>query len=205
LFDRAFREREIVISQLFPTLQLFIHILHPSLGSIYHFLTHVSFQVHGWPDLSAGWRYQIPLLLDLGFRVVAPDLMGFGETDRPHVPPNPINLYGYKRASDDFALLAKQLGATKLIIGGHDWGGMVVWRMAMVRKVKDTDLDLHSSYMRPLGQSQLEIPSLWRFSWESLRTRREAMSFKIPIPTSLFHPVVDILPYEPRLTSAPPS
>lgn len=47
------------------------------------------------------------------------------------MPPNSLSLYGYKRASDDFALLARQLGATKLIIGGHDWGGMVVWRMAM--------------------------------------------------------------------------
>lgn len=89
--------------------------------------------------------------------------MGFGETGCPHVPPNSINLYGYKRASDDFALLAKQLGATKLIIGGHDWGGMVVWRMAMVRKVKDTDLDSHSSYICPLMQSQLEIPSFVAF------------------------------------------
>lgn len=37
-------------------------------------------QIHGWPDLSLGWRYQIPMLLNLGFRVVAPDLMGFGGT-----------------------------------------------------------------------------------------------------------------------------
>jgi hypothetical protein len=39
-------------------------------------------QIHGWPDLSIGWRYQIPFLLDMGFRVVAPDLMGFGGTVR---------------------------------------------------------------------------------------------------------------------------
>ena len=37
-------------------------------------------QIHGWPDCSAGWRYQIPALLEMGFRVVAPDLMGFGGT-----------------------------------------------------------------------------------------------------------------------------
>ncbi|KAF2015442.1 alpha/beta-hydrolase [Aaosphaeria arxii CBS 175.79] len=88
------------------------------------------FLIHGWPDLSLGWRYQIPQLLGMGLRVVAPDLMGFGGTDAPKVPPNPINLYGLKRASDDIAALAKHVGAEQIILGGHDWGGFVVWRCA---------------------------------------------------------------------------
>jgi pimeloyl-ACP methyl ester carboxylesterase len=37
-------------------------------------------KIHGWPDLSMGWRYQINSLLDLGLRVVAPDMMGYGRT-----------------------------------------------------------------------------------------------------------------------------
>jgi pimeloyl-ACP methyl ester carboxylesterase len=44
-----------------------------------HILTS-SLQIHGWPDLAIGWRYQIPLLLSLGLRVVAPDMMGYGGT-----------------------------------------------------------------------------------------------------------------------------
>ncbi|KAF2498045.1 epoxide hydrolase [Lophium mytilinum] len=88
------------------------------------------FLIHGWPDLSMGWRYQIPFLLEKGFRVVAPDLMGFGATACPRVPPSEINLYGCKRAADDIAELARQLGAPKIILGGHDWGGFVVWRTA---------------------------------------------------------------------------
>jgi len=86
--------------------------------------------IHGFPDISLGWRYQIPFLLERGFRVVAPDLMGFGGTACPRVPPNPINLFGVKRAADDIAELARQLGAPKIILGGHDWGGFVVWRTA---------------------------------------------------------------------------
>jgi soluble epoxide hydrolase/lipid-phosphate phosphatase len=67
----------------------------------------------------------------MGFRVIVPDTMGYGGTDAPHVPPNSLALYSMKRASDDFALLARQLGCTRnLIIGGHDWGGMIIWRMA---------------------------------------------------------------------------
>ncbi|OQE22697.1 hypothetical protein PENFLA_c012G06001 [Penicillium flavigenum] len=41
------------------------------------------FLIHGFPDLSMGWRYQIPMLVDMGFRVVAPDCLGYGRTDAP--------------------------------------------------------------------------------------------------------------------------
>lgn len=85
---------------------------------------------------------QTSLLLDMGLRVVAPDLMGFGGTDTPTVPPESLALYGLKRASDDIKELARQLGCSKIILGlvtcssrrrslansdarfsGHDWGG----------------------------------------------------------------------------------
>jgi len=108
-------------------------------GYTYHYLyaaptsgqySQTVFLIHGWPDLSMGWRYQIPVLVDMGFRVVAPDMMGYGGTDAPKVPPNSISLYGLKRASDDIAALAKEVGAPRIILGGHDWGGFVVWRAA---------------------------------------------------------------------------
>ncbi|GAM87341.1 hypothetical protein ANO11243_053640 [Dothideomycetidae sp. 11243] len=85
---------------------------------------------HGWPDCSFGWRYQIPFLTALGLRVVAPDMMGYGGTDAPKVPPHDIHLYTFKQAADDVAALAHHLGASKIILGGHDWGGMVVYRIA---------------------------------------------------------------------------
>ncbi|PSK53182.1 hypothetical protein B9Z65_3382 [Elsinoe australis] len=88
------------------------------------------FLVHGWPDLAFGWRYQIPLLTSLGLRVVVPDMTGYGETDAPKVPPHDVGLYSFKKASDDLAALAKQLGCGRIILGGHDWGGMVVYRFA---------------------------------------------------------------------------
>ncbi|KAF1833544.1 alpha/beta-hydrolase [Decorospora gaudefroyi] len=88
------------------------------------------FLIHGWPDISMGWRCQIPVLVDMGCRVVAMDMMGYGGSDAPPVPPNSISLYGLKRAADDIAALAKELGAPKIVLGGHDWGGFVVWRAA---------------------------------------------------------------------------
>lgn len=55
-------------------------------------------QVHGWPDLAFGWRYQIPALIELGFRVVAPDMMGYGGTVS-FLPPFPGKERPLRRAS----------------------------------------------------------------------------------------------------------
>ncbi|TVY18558.1 Bifunctional epoxide hydrolase 2 [Lachnellula arida] len=74
-----------------------------------------------------GWRYQIPFLASLGLRVVAPDMMGYSGTDAPDSP----TFYTFKRAADDLAALAKELGLSSIILGGHDWGGAVVYRTAL--------------------------------------------------------------------------
>ena len=51
-------------------------------------------QFHGWPDLSIGWRNQIPMLLDMGFLVVAPDMMGYGQTvSQPRKLIDPMALF----------------------------------------------------------------------------------------------------------------
>ncbi|KAF7504089.1 hypothetical protein GJ744_002854 [Endocarpon pusillum] len=86
------------------------------------------FLFHGFPDISMGWRYQIPMLLSLGLRVVVPDCMGYGRTD---APPYTLRDYGFKRISDDMAELARQLGVDRIVIGGHDWGGAIVYRFAL--------------------------------------------------------------------------
>ncbi|CZT03426.1 related to epoxide hydrolase [Rhynchosporium agropyri] len=85
------------------------------------------FLVHGWPDISFGWRYQVPHLVSLGLRVVVPDMMGYAGTDAPESP----SYYTHKRAADDLATLAEQLGLSSIILGGHDWGGAVVYRFAL--------------------------------------------------------------------------
>ncbi|KAK2007289.1 alpha/beta-hydrolase [Colletotrichum eremochloae] len=85
------------------------------------------FLIHGWPDLSLGWRKQIPYLLSKGLRVIAPDMMGYGGTDAPE----DLSFYTFKRASDDIATLASHLGLSRIILGGHDWGGAVVYRAAL--------------------------------------------------------------------------
>jgi soluble epoxide hydrolase / lipid-phosphate phosphatase len=85
--------------------------------------------VHGFPDLGMGWRYQVPFLVDQGLRVIVPDMIGYGKTDAPES----IAEYGIKSICDDLIALVDQVGGTgkPFILGGHDWGGAVVWRLPL--------------------------------------------------------------------------
>ncbi|KAK5044548.1 hypothetical protein LTR84_010672 [Exophiala bonariae] len=84
--------------------------------------------IHGFPDLSLGWRNQIPYLCDLGLDVIAIDCMGYGRTDSPRFT---IKDYTFKRISDDIAELCRQQNLDQIILGGHDWGGAIVYRIAL--------------------------------------------------------------------------
>jgi pimeloyl-ACP methyl ester carboxylesterase len=70
---------------------------------------------------------QIPLLLSLKLRVVVPNMMGYSGTDAPDSP----TYYTFKRAADDIAALASHLSLSNIILGGHDWGGAIVFRIAL--------------------------------------------------------------------------
>jgi len=85
--------------------------------------------VHGFPDLWYGWRTIIPFLLQEGLRVIVPDMMGYGGTDAPNVPPETLEVYGWKHSADDIAALLKELDIPKVILLGHDWGGAIVGRI----------------------------------------------------------------------------
>ncbi|KAK0865956.1 hypothetical protein LTS02_005050 [Friedmanniomyces endolithicus] len=82
--------------------------------------------VHGWPDISLAWRYQIPLLSSLGFRCIALDCMGYGETGTS----SNLSDFTYRTHAEAISGIAKAIGAHRIILGGHDWGGMVVYRAA---------------------------------------------------------------------------
>jgi len=84
---------------------------------------------HGWPDLGMTWRHQVPLLTSLNFRVIIPDMLGYGRTSSPADAAE----YTYKKVSYHMkCLLETVLGPEpRVIVGGHDWGGVTAWRMAL--------------------------------------------------------------------------
>ena len=84
--------------------------------------------IHGFPDCSFAWRYQIPLLTALGLRCIALDGMGYGDT-----PPSPhLEDFGFKAHADAVEAICSQLGVGDegIVLGGHDWGGAAVYRIA---------------------------------------------------------------------------
>jgi len=84
---------------------------------------------HGWPELAYSWRHQIPALAELGFRVVAPDMRGFGQTDAP----SDSNAYSILHNAGDVVGLVSAFGERQAIVVGHDWGAPVAWTAAMLR------------------------------------------------------------------------
>jgi pimeloyl-ACP methyl ester carboxylesterase len=83
---------------------------------------------HGFPEMWYSWRHQMSALAAAGFRAIAPDQRGYGETDRPE----PIEAYSMRHLVADLTGMLDQLGIAKCAIVGHDWGGIVAWGAAMM-------------------------------------------------------------------------
>lgn len=82
--------------------------------------------LHGFPELSYSWRAQLPLLARLGYRAWAPDLRGYGGSDRP---PN-YRDYAIEFLMDDVAGLIEASGAREVVLLAHDWGAVIAWCFA---------------------------------------------------------------------------
>ncbi|KAF8245009.1 alpha/beta-hydrolase [Wilcoxina mikolae CBS 423.85] len=85
--------------------------------------------IHGFPDLWYSWRFIIPELLEMGMQIIAPDMIGYGQTEMPKVPPETLASYSWKSSADDMAELMRQLNVPKVIVLGHDWGGAIASRI----------------------------------------------------------------------------
>jgi pimeloyl-ACP methyl ester carboxylesterase len=79
--------------------------------------------LHGFPEFWWSWRNQFAPLAQAGFRVVAPDLRGYNDTDR-------AGPYDLDTLAEDVVNLVRHLGEARGIIIGHDWGGTIAWYVA---------------------------------------------------------------------------
>jgi pimeloyl-ACP methyl ester carboxylesterase len=82
--------------------------------------------VHGFPELWYSWRHQIRPIAQAGFKVVVPDVRGYGESDKPH----PIEAYDMISLTNDVVGLIDALGEDQAILFGHDWGAPICWNTA---------------------------------------------------------------------------
>ncbi|NXG61008.1 HYES hydrolase, partial [Hemiprocne comata] len=80
---------------------------------------------HGFPESWLSWRYQIPALADAGFRVIALEMKGYGESTAP------LDIEEYSQEQICKADAPSLQGIPQTVLIGHDWGGAVVWNMAL--------------------------------------------------------------------------
>lgn len=88
--------------------------------------------LHGFPECWWSWRHQLAMFRDTPalaerYTVIAPDLRGYNETDRPS--------WGYELdvLVQDIVELMRGLGHGRAIVAGHDWGGNIAWALAIAR------------------------------------------------------------------------
>lgn len=84
--------------------------------------------LHGFPGLAFTWRHQLPVLAASGYRVIVPDLRGYGQSDTPPA----VEDYDIAHLTGDLVGLLDSLGVEKAIFMGHDWGGLLAWQMPLV-------------------------------------------------------------------------
>jgi len=84
---------------------------------------------HGFPELWYSWRHQLSALATAGFHAVAPDMRGYGQTDRPEL----IDQYTLLHLVGDMVGLLDALGHETAVVAGHDWKAPVAWHAALLR------------------------------------------------------------------------
>ncbi len=83
--------------------------------------------LHGFPEHAYSWRHQMPMLARLGYRVWAPNLRGYGNTDSPQE----VSAYKTRTLVEDVAALIKAANPKETLLMAHDWGGALAWSLAM--------------------------------------------------------------------------
>ena len=94
----------------------------------------VALFLHGFPESRFSWRSQLPMVAGLGWRAVAPDLRGYGDSSRPKGKKN----YEIGHLLADVAALFDALGAKRRLLIAHDWGAIIAWCFANDR-MRDLD------------------------------------------------------------------
>ncbi|MFF4259821.1 alpha/beta fold hydrolase [Streptomyces sp. NPDC001663] len=112
--------------------------------------------LHGWPDTHALWRHQVAALTAAGYRTIAPDLRGFGDSDKPA----DIGDYGIIQIIGDLIGVLDHLGVHRVHVIGHDWGGAIGAVFAALSPARAASLTClsvgHPGAFRSAGLAQRE-------------------------------------------------
>jgi pimeloyl-ACP methyl ester carboxylesterase len=115
--------------------------------------------LHGFPELARSWRHQLPALGEAGYRAVAPDLRGYGDTELR-------GPYDVATLVEDVAALVTALGRERAVLVGHDWGGGVAWsaaafRPSLVERLVVLNCPPPAELFRALVRSPAQLGKSW--------------------------------------------
>jgi pimeloyl-ACP methyl ester carboxylesterase len=131
--------------------------------------------LHGFPEHSFSWRYQLPMLADLGYQAWAPNLRGYGNTSRPEG----VAAYAIEYLMEDVAQLIDASGCSEVTLLAHDWGAVIAWYFAM-RKVRPLKHLIICNVPHPQGMSN-------ELGWAQLKKSWYVFFFQVPgLPEKLF-------------------
>jgi epoxide hydrolase 4 len=123
--------------------------------------------LHGFPENWTSWKHQIGALAEAGYTVLAPDLRGYGDSDRP----SSRAAYAMPELVADVAALIRSTGSPKAILVGHDWGGAIAWAFArehpeMLHRLVVLNAPHSSIFARKMLQSRQIFRSWYIFFFQ---------------------------------------
>jgi pimeloyl-ACP methyl ester carboxylesterase len=126
--------------------------------------------LHGFPEFWWSWRHQLTGLADAGYRAVAVDLRGYGDSDKP---PRGYDLW---TLAGDVAGLVRALGEREARIVGHDWGGLIGWTVAALHpRLVHSLAVVAAPHPRAVRRAVLRDPR-----GQGRATARYALGFQLP-------------------------
>lgn len=84
--------------------------------------------VHGWPESWYSWRHQLRALADAGYHAVAPDMRGYGKSDKPAA----VESYDIHHVAADLVGIVDAMGENSATLIGHDWGAIITWQAMLL-------------------------------------------------------------------------
>lgn len=124
--------------------------------------------LHGFPEHSFSWRYQLPILADLGYQAWAPNMRGYGNSSKP----KGVSSYQLDTLVEDVAAIIEASGCKETVLIAHDWGAVVAWHFAINDRLPLSHLIICNV---PHPQSMQQA-----FSWEQLKKSWYIFFFQIP-------------------------
>jgi pimeloyl-ACP methyl ester carboxylesterase len=131
--------------------------------------------LHGFPEHSFSWRFQLLMLADLGFKAWAPNLRGYANSSRPEG----FKAYRMKHLIEDVAALIDASGCSETVLIAHDWGAVIAWQFALRQRMPLAKLIICNV---PHPQAMADA-----FGWDQLKKSWYVFFFQIPkLPELLF-------------------